>query len=67
MHTRMTVPVGYRPNSPVYVICQGSSNCTWLLRVNTTGAVDLSRYRNGATTAAAAVGTWLPFQVTYLV
>lgn len=67
MHTIITLPVGYRPNSPIYTICQGSGNCTWLLRVNTSGTVDLSRYRNGETTATAAVGTWLPFQVTYLV
>lgn len=67
MHTIMTVPVGYRPNSPIYTICQGSGNCTWLLRVNTSGTVDFSRYRNGDTTTTAAVGAWLPFQVTYLV
>lgn len=67
MHTIITVPVGYRPNSPVYTICQGSGNCTWLLRVSTNGTVDFSRYRNGDTTTTAAVGTWLPFQVTYLV
>lgn len=67
MHTIMTVPVGYRPNSPIYTICQGSGNCTWLLRVNTSGTVDFSRYRNGNTTTTAAVGAWLPFQVTYLV
>lgn len=65
MHTIFTVPVGYRPNSPVYTVCQGSGNCTWLLRVNTNGAVDFSRYRNGETTTTAAAGTWLPFQVTY--
>lgn len=67
MHTIITVPVGYRPNSPVYTVCQGSGNCTWLLRVNTNGTVDFSRYRNGGTTTTATVGTWLPFQVTYLV
>lgn len=67
MHTIITVPVGYRPNSPVYVICQGSGNCTWLLRVNTSGTVDFSRYRNGDTSITASAGAWLPFQVTYLV
>ena len=67
MHTIITVPVGYRPNSPVYTICQGSGNCVWLLRVNTNGTVDFSRYRNGDTSITAAVGAWLPFQVTYLV
>lgn len=67
MHTICTLPTGYRPSSPIYTICQGSSNCTWLLRVNTSGTVDMSRYRNGETSATASVGTWLPFQVTFLV
>ena len=68
MHTIITVPEGYRPKSPVYVVCQGSGNCTWLLRVNNSdGTVALSRYRNGDATATASAGTWLPFQVTYLV
>lgn len=67
MHTIITLPVGYRPNSPIYTICQGSGNCTWLLRVNTNGTVDFSRYRNGDATMTASAGAWLPFQVTYLV
>lgn len=65
MHTIFTVPAGYRPVSPVYTICQGSGNCIWLLRVNTSGTVDFSRYRNSNTTTTATAGTWLPFQVTY--
>lgn len=60
-----TLPVGYRPTSSVYAICQGSSNCTWLLRVANNGEVGFSRYRNGNTTATAAAGTWLPFQITF--
>lgn len=67
MHTIITVPDGYKPNSPIYTICQGSGNCTWLLRVDTSGTVDFSRYRNGGTNTTATAGTWLPFQVTYLV
>lgn len=63
-----TLPEGYRPNSPIYTICQGTGNCTWLLRVNATdGEVGFSRYRNGGETATASAGTWLPFQVTFLV
>lgn len=64
-HIIFTVPEGYRPDSPVYAVCQGSNNCTWLLRVNTSGAVDFSRYRNGDTSTTAVAGTWLPFQITY--
>ena len=55
----------YRPSSPIYIVCQGSGNCVWLLRVNTDGKVAFSRYRNGETTTTASAGAWLPFQVTY--
>lgn len=65
-HVICSLPNGYRPNSPIYILCQGSSNCIWLLRVNTNGNVEFSRYRNGETTTTATAGTWLPFQVTYL-
>lgn len=70
-YTIFTLPNGYRPSSPIYVTCQGSGTATWMLRVNTDGKVDFSRYRNGNTWAAAlapngsSAGTWLPFQVTY--
>lgn len=67
MHTIFTLPVGYRPSSPIYTVCQGSGNCTWLLRVNTSGTVDFSRYRNGDATLTASAGAWLPFQVTFIV
>ena len=61
-----TLPTGYRPSSPIYAICQGSGNCTWLLRVNNNGEVGFSRYRNGDASTTAAVGAWLPFQVTFI-
>lgn len=60
-----TLPDGYKPDAPIFIVCQGSSNCTWLLRVNTDGEVGFSRYRNGGSTATASAGTWLPFQVTF--
>lgn len=71
IYTIFTLPVGYRPNAPVYTLCQGSGNCTWLLRVNTDGGVGFSRYRNGDTNANVTPGTdggsgtWLPFQATF--
>ena len=64
-YTIFTLPVGYRPSSPIYVVCQGSSACTWLLQVNTNGNVTFSRYRNGDTWASVSTSTWLPFQVTF--
>jgi hypothetical protein len=65
MHTIFTLPAGYRPSSLIYVVCQGSGACTWLLRVNTSGTVDFSRYRNGEGFTTAAADTWLPFQATF--
>lgn len=60
-----TLPTGYRPSSPLYTLCQGSGNCSWLLRVTTGGEVGFSRYRNGEATATASAGAWLPFQITF--
>lgn len=60
-----TLPEGYRPSSPIYLVCQGSNNCTWLLRITSGGEVGFSRYRNGDVSTTAAAGTWLPFQVTF--
>lgn len=71
MHTIFTLPEGYRPNSVIYVTCQGSGACTWLLRVTPGGSVDFSRYRDGSgfidvVAATSTSSTWLPFQVTFL-
>ena len=66
-HTICTLQDGYRPSSPIYLLCQGSSNCSWLLKIGTDGDVGFSRYRNGDTTATAAAGTWLPFQATFFI
>lgn len=66
IHELFTLPEGYRPSSPIYVVCQGSGNCTWLLRVNNNGDVGFSRYRNGDTSTTAATGVWLPFQATFI-
>jgi uncharacterized repeat protein (TIGR02543 family) len=67
IHDMFTVDSGYRPSTSIYVLCQGSSNSVWLLRVTKDGVVGFSRYRNGNTSATATAGTWLPFQVTYFV
>jgi uncharacterized repeat protein (TIGR02543 family) len=66
MHTICTLPVGYRPSSPLYLICQGSGARIWLLRVNTDGTVSFSRYRNGEIREVATPGAWLPFHCTFL-
>lgn len=60
-----TLNAGYRPDSPIFVICQGTGNCLWLMRINDDGEVAFSRYRNGGSNATASAGTWLPFHVTF--
>lgn len=73
IHVIFTLPEGYRPDSPIYVTCQGSGNCVWLLRINADGEVGFSRYRNGDTGVTVTAktdteaGTWLPFHCTFLV
>lgn len=70
-YTIFTLPDGYRPDSPIYVTCQGSGACVWLLSIKTNGDVGFSRYRNGDAWAKASAktstadGAWLPFHVTY--
>lgn len=66
-NTIFTLPEGYRPSIPLYILCQGTGNCVWLLRINTNGAVGFARYRNGDTNTTASAGVWLPFQATFLV
>jgi uncharacterized repeat protein (TIGR02543 family) len=60
------LPDGYRPCSPIYMVCQGSGACSWLLRVNTDGEVGFSRYRSGEGMIDCPAETWLPFQVTFI-
>ena len=62
-----TLPSGYRPSTPVYARCQGSSANTWLLSITAAGVVRFSRYGYGNTYVTATAGTWLPFDVTFFI
>jgi uncharacterized repeat protein (TIGR02543 family) len=67
-HTIFSLPTGYRPSSPVLVVCQGSNACVWLLTINPGGDVSFSRYRDHKSTdnfTTATTGNWLPFQATF--
>lgn len=66
--TITTLPEGFRPggSNAVRQICQGGGNSIFVLRVASTGAVQLSRYRNGYTNADIPVDTRLDFNVTFL-
>lgn len=65
-YTIFTLPEGYRPSNSVYSLCQGSGKNTWLLRVNTDGTVNFSRYGT-TSTAEAGTSTWLPFDMGFLI
>lgn len=62
-----TLPTGYRPSSNIYVVCQGSGTCVWLLGIKNDGVVYYARYRRGSDFIATPVDAWLPFQATFIV
>ena len=61
-----TLPSECRPLVQVATVCQGSGNDTWLCNVSAGGVMNIERYRNGGTSAAATTSTWLPFSITFL-
>lgn len=62
-----TLPEGYRPDTSVFTLCQGSGACIWLMQINNEGRVGFTRYRNGDTNTNASNSVWLPFHCTFLV
>lgn len=65
--TIFTLPTGYRPDTSVFTLCQGSGHCIWLLKIDTNGDVGFTRYRNGNEGLTATNTYWLPFQCTFTV
>ena len=59
------------PYVDVNGLMQGSGGAQWLLMIKrartggTTGGAIFGRYRNGASTIEAPVGTWLPINISY--
>jgi hypothetical protein len=60
-----TLPKGYRPDSTLYFVCQGSGANRWLLAIGADGVCGMSRYGAGAFTTCVQ-GDWLPFHVTFV-
>ena len=60
-----TLPEGYRPSTPIVVICQGSGAYIWTFRVTQAGIVSFERYRSGSSYAAISTSTWLPFHAMF--
>ena len=60
-----TLPKGYRPDSTLYFVCQGSGANRWQLAIGADGVCGMSRY--GASSFTTCVkGDWLPFNVTFV-
>lgn len=65
--TFFTLPVGYRPTNDVYVECRSSNLYTWVLHIDTSGNMKISRYGKSDFEAIPANTTWFPFNVTFFV
>lgn len=60
------LPSDCRPPTAYRTVCAGSGVNKWILNVNTTGTLGISRY--GVTEDSdIGLNAWLPFSVTYLV
>lgn len=60
------LPVGFRPKTDVYTLCQGSLMNKWLLIIRADGSVCVERYGVGSNDKIPA-GAWLPFNVTFFI
>lgn len=65
--TITTLPTGYRPSKVVYLVMHGSLRNIWLLTINTSGTVTMSRYGGYDSYASATAGTWFPIHAMFLV
>lgn len=67
VYAMFTIPDGYRPAKQVIALMQGSGTSSWLIRIQTTGSVTASRYRDSNGYANFPSAAWLPFHVTWMV
>lgn len=64
--TMGTLPVGYRPSSPVNTIVQGSGDSIYLVTVQPNGNIDFGRYRSmTAGFIACGANSWLNVACVY--
>lgn len=67
VYTMFTIPEGFRPNSSVSVLCQGSGRNKWLCMVNDAGQVQTSRHGASEAYVDYTTSSWLPFSIVYFV
>lgn len=69
--TICTLPEQFRPNANLEILCQGSQMAIFLLDINPSGTVQVSRYRftnsTSSTYPSISSGAWLPFNATWIV
>lgn len=65
-YTIFTLPEGYRPALPVFIICEGTGINRWLLSITTDGEVRFSRYGTNDYNNAGT-SSWLPFYAIFMV
>lgn len=62
-----TLPEGFRPNTDLVSVCQGSGTNIWTCRITAAGVLSAERYRSGNTYVNMTTGNWLPINMTYFV
>jgi hypothetical protein len=62
-----TLPAGYRPLDEECILCQGSGEAIWTLKISTEGVITASLYRDRAGYKAISTTTVLPFHITFLI
>ena len=60
------LPVGYRPSTTQFQVCQGSTKNSWLLEINSEGTVSFQRYGAGGSYVTAPTTAWLPFSAVFV-
>lgn len=66
-YVMFTLPLIYRPAKLVRVLCQGASVAVWMLSINTSGEVMISRYRDSNGYADLTTSAYLPFYFVWTV
>lgn len=62
-----TIPIEYRPTHHIFGLMQGSQTSVFLVTINTSGALNVSRYRSSTTYSSVASGSWFPIHLTWIV
>lgn len=67
--TAFYIPEEFRPSQNLNILCQGSGTNIFNVGVNTSGTVNIYRYRNSSSYSSTPPGTstWLPANITYFI